>query len=138
MTKQTDESRKSELLHEVGAIIVRDPSLEAVEWEALAFVVQLHENSRGGRARGYRYSADGSFEPEAPGEIIDLTLALSELRDEMEAETGKRWKTVLIHLTKPGPEINMTFEYDDPDRWKLEIKKGLDVSDYANSIKPPM
>ena len=61
---------------------------------------------------------------------------LRDLQDAMAAETGNLWKQALIHITRPGPEINIQFEYDDPTRWSLK-KVSLDLSDYAESLRPP-
>jgi hypothetical protein len=34
-------------------------------------------------------------------------------------------------------KINIQFEYDDPNRWSLK-NVSLDMSKYAESLKPPM
>ena len=88
------------------------------------------------RFNGYVYDGPNwsAFSPQEKGfEFLDV---LQELQDAMAAETGNRWKQALIHITRPGPEIDIQFEYDDPTRWSLK-KVSLDLADYAESLRPP-
>jgi hypothetical protein len=35
-------------------------------------------------------------------------------------------------------KVNIQFDYDDPKRWSPKDIKSLDMSGYAERIKPPM
>ena len=132
-----NEQFKSEQIHEIGQMILSSENISRLEdWDALSIVVTLREG-RGGNVHGFFYRENGEFGPTTPGEPKKTVTAFHTLRNIMEEETGDKWLQALVHLTRPGPQINIKFEYDDPQRWKPKIS-GLDMSDYANSIKPAL
>ena len=126
-------STKDDLIHEIGGMIVADPKIAGKAWDGLALVAHVSADSRG--MHGFRFW-DDDFEATNPREASAITRRLADLRGEMARETGDEWHQVLIHVWRPGPEIRMQFEYDDPGRWKPRIT-GLDMSEYAHSIRPP-
>lgn len=127
-------SKKSdELVFEIGSLIVNSEEYANSNWQGIAIVGDF---SYGQVAmEGYVYFYDGDFKTELPGS--DILRKLRELREEMKKEINKAWHQCLIHITKPDFKINIQFEYDDPKRWSLK-KISLDVSDHAESLKPPM
>lgn len=132
-----NEQAKSDQIQEIGQMILTSEKIARLEdWHALSIVVTLREG-RGGNVHGFFYRQNGEFGPTTPGKPKDTVTAFHTLRNIMEEETGDKWHQALVQLTRPGPEINIKFEYDDPQRWKPEIS-GLDMSDYANSIKPTL
>lgn len=122
-----------ELILEIGSLIVKSKAYAKYEWQGIAAVGNFSHGQQ--RMNGYVYLDDGDFEAETPG--FETLRKVRELRQEMEKETNKAWNQCLIHVTKPDFKINIQFEYDDPDRWSLK-KISLDMSEYAESLKPPM
>lgn len=129
-------SKASELVHVIGNKIVSDPAYLDQPWDGVSLVGTFSEGQR--RMTGFRFFADGAFKASLPKDKdLGIMNGLRDLHREMSAETGAAWHQCLIQIWKPGPKIHIDFEYDDPERWKLK-PVSLDVSDYANSIRPPM
>ena len=122
-----------ELIFEIGSMIVNNPKFAKYEWQGIAAVGNFSHGQQ--RMNGYVYVDDGDFEAGSPG--FEALRKIRDLREEMEKETNKVWHQCLIHVTKPDFKINIQFEYDDPKRWSLK-KISRDMSDYAESLKPPM
>lgn len=125
---------KDDAILEAGRIALECLHSKGTDWDGHAIVVNVAPGHR--RFNGYVYDGPNwsAFSPQEKGfEFLDV---LQELQDAMAAETGNRWKQALIHITRPGPEIDIQFEYDDPTRWSLK-KVSLDLADYAESLRPP-
>lgn len=136
MNEHNDQT-KSERIQQIGQMILASKNIQNLEsWDGLSFVITLREG-RGGNVHGFYYLKDGNFGPTTPGQPRKTVTEFHALRKAMCEETGERWCQALVHLTRPGPDINIKFEYDNPQRWKPSIS-GLDMADYANSIKPPI
>jgi hypothetical protein len=125
--------RCDDLVLEIGSLIVNSEAYAKYEWQAISVVGHFSQGERS--TSGYVYLDDGDFQAETPG--FDALYKIEELREEMKKETDKAWHQCLIHITKPDFKINIQFEYDDPKRWSLK-KVSRDISDYAESLKPPM
>jgi hypothetical protein len=123
----------NDMILEIGSMILNDVNYADHDWNALALVGNFSYGQR--RINGYQYFRDSSFVAEIPK--CDVTYQLKQLREAMKSESGKEWHQCLIHITKPEMKINIQFEYDDPERWSLK-KVSLDMSDYAQSLKPSM
>jgi hypothetical protein len=123
----------NELILEIGSLIVNSKAYVRYQWQGIAVVGNFSHGQE--RMNGYVYLDDGDFEAETPG--FDTMDKVLELREEMKKETNQEWHQCLIHVTKPDFKINIQFEYNDPDRWSLK-KVSRDMSDYAESLKPPM
>jgi hypothetical protein len=122
-----------ELIHEIGSLIVNSAAYANDQWQGIAAVGNFSHGEQS--MTGYAYLDDGGFKPRTPG--FPTLRKVRELRQEMKKETNKEWHQCLIHVTKPDFKINIKFEYNDPDRWSLKTIS-LDISDFAESIKPPM
>ena len=130
----TDSPTKDEVVQQLGQTIVTDPEYGKFDWQGVALMVTRKPTER--RMTGYLYLADGTFSATRPGNNRKIKDLAGLLQQVMEDETGARWLKCLIHVWKPGPEIDIQFEYDDPERWKIQ-KVSLDMSDYAESLRPP-
>lgn len=123
-------------INELGAALLSDGEVRERDWDGLSFVYTFAGGSRG--QTGYLFRADGGFEPTLPddpdGEILELVTGI---RQAMATETGESWHQCLVQLWRPGPQMKIQFEYDDPERWRPRIT-GLDMSGFAGSIRPPM
>jgi hypothetical protein len=138
MTRQPidmNQSEANEMIMNIGAMIINDVCYLDGDWNALALVGDLSDGQRG--VCGYQYFPDGTFAAKIPKKFSDVLYKLSQLREATHTEEGVGWHQCLIHITKPGMNINIQFEYDDPNRWSLG-SVSLDMSEYAESLKPPM
>ena len=101
-------------VHELGQAILADDSYTGRDWSGIALVIQLD-----GRRRmyGYVYGKDGDWEAETPGfDVLDHADAL---RQAMNADGKGGWKLCLVQIRRPGPKLNIEFEYDDASRWAV-------------------
>ena len=130
-----NQSEANDMIMEVGSMILNDVNYVGHDWQALALVGDLSHGQRS--MNGYQYFADGNFEAMTPKKASDVTYQLKQLREVMKTKKDGEWHQCLIHITKPEMKINIQFEYDDPKRWSLK-NISLDMSDYAQSLKPPM
>ena len=124
---------QEDLIHMVGNHIVADRRYQNRKWDSLSIVANITPGNKG--YTGYIYSGE-EFTPEVPENTRNLGKLLIELQTAMTPPGAEPWKQALIHITKPGPKINIQFEYDDPKRWSLRAVS-LDMSDYAESLRPP-
>lgn len=126
---------QNDLVMKIGELIISDSAVRAASWDALSFVATIQPGHL--QRTGYRFLATEWEGLQLEEYSLELFDSLQELQDAMAAETGNRWKQALIHITRPGPEIDIQFEYDDPTRWSLK-KVSLDLADYAESLRPPV
>lgn len=120
--------RASDLLQDIGAAIVEDPALEDKEWDAIALVFQFDGMSR---LYGYSYR-DETSEPFSPEDdvLFDLFLELQEVMAEGE---DCAWKACLYKITKPDMDLDVDFEYEDGDRWRVTPEN---IDTIAEMIRP--
>ncbi len=126
--KKTDET--SELVHQIGHSLLQDVEYEDGAWQAIVLIVELEEGYAS--VGGFRYDAKGKHTATIP-ENYDLAGDAEALCDIMEAEGGGRWKSMLIELTQPGPEIAIEFEYDIAGRWSFDFS---DADKMAKKLRP--
>ena len=138
MTNDTTVRDKDELISKIGGLILSHPEYADNPWVGITILVEFL-GRRSHASHGYRYLDDGSFTPALPDgpEGDDAYDTIVELRDLMAADTGNTWHQCLIQIWQPGPQIKVLFEYDDPTRWSIK-EFSMDMSPYANSIKPPI
>lgn len=113
-------------------MIVKDEEYAAGQWVGIAVLGNFSHGQQ--RMTGYQYLADGKFAPAVPYNL-DVLESLWVLRKEMTKDDETTWHQCLIHITKPDLDIDIQFEYDDPDRWTLKTKS-LDMSAYAELLRP--
>ena len=122
----------NDLVMKIGAMILRDQEYADDRWNSIALIGDL---ARGRVSMtGYQYLDGDTFAPAVPfnDEILDK---MEELRAEMKKIKGTEWHKCLIQIAKPDFDIDVEFEYDDPDRWSLKAA-GLDVTAFALSLRP--
>ena len=127
-----DNKLANDLIMEIGSTIVTSEEYAQDEWVGISVVGNFYQNEQS--QNGFVYLSNGEFEARAPGfPTLDKLIAL---RDVMNEEKGEAWHQCLVHVTRPDFKINIQFEYEDPRRWKPK-KVSMDMSEYAESIKPP-
>ena len=107
----------TDLVHEVGRLIVQDERIGAHSWHALSLVVVLDGPAA---ISGYVYDEAGRATPELPDDnaIFD---AFERLREAMRDEdpTKRGWGAALFQIKRPELKAHVEFEYDDPHRWDV-------------------
>jgi hypothetical protein len=110
-----DQAAADRVLHELGQLVIADEEFAGKDWQGIALVIQVEPRKR---LFGYRYKADGGWEGATPAGRPAI-LKARELADAMKVEGKDGWKTCLVQISRPGPSIEIDFEYDDPNRWDV-------------------
>lgn len=110
-----DQALADRTLNELGQQIIADPRYAGQDWQGIAVVVQVQPRQR---LFGYVYRPDGSWTAGMPDmdATIDKALALSKA---MQLDGKDAWKTCLIQIARPGPQLKADFEYEDGARWNI-------------------
>lgn len=111
-----DMSVENALINEVGRLIVTNERYQNDDWVVIALVYNF-VNGRENKF-GYYFRADKSWKPETT-KGFDCLDKMKELQSAMERRTGKKWLRALVHIDRVKQDINITFEYDDPNRWSI-------------------
>ena len=103
-----------QLIQEIGKIIVTSEKYQD-EWTSLAIVGNFKNGRR--NQYGYVYTSDGDWEGRTSG--IPTLKLMKRLNEVMAEATGKRWHRCLVQIKRADMDMNIQFEYDDPDRWSV-------------------
>jgi hypothetical protein len=124
--------RKNELIHELGAKIIKDLGSRKPGWAHLVLVGKIEDDNP--EMTGFAYLRDGDYEPVAPKDFSILD-ELVELRDAMTSADKKApWRACLIRLDRNTAEIAIDFEYQDTGRWSIDFRNS---KTRAQELKPP-
>jgi len=110
-----DQATADRVLHELGQIVITDEEFAGKDWAGITLVIQVEPRKR---VFGYRYKSDGGWEGATPAGRPTIMKA-RELADAMKVDGKPGWKTCLVQISRPGPEIRIDFEYDDAARWDV-------------------
>lgn len=120
------------ILNQAGAAIVRDPEYNALDWDVIAIVYNFEDGRK--NRYGYIFNDDGTWRASLPQDddrtILNLML---ELQAAMERQTGKKWLKALVHINRQEQNVNVTFDYDDPNKWVI---KPADLETSVMALKP--
>lgn len=113
-TKMTPEA--DEALHEIALMIAQDEKYVDREWDAMSLVAIVTDTSVD--MTGFSYVAGEKPKPGTPrnGDIMDQ---LVQFRQLTRRGGSAPWKAVLIQIAKQEMRIDVAFEYDDAQRWKV-------------------
>lgn len=105
------------LIVEIGRALLADRNYRGGDWSAIALAATLD----GGRKSlfGYAYLPDGSWTAMTPGDARRVINLLRDLQETMQADGKGAWRQCLVQLKREDMKINLAFEYDDPQRWKV-------------------
>ncbi len=98
----------------IGAMIVQDERYAGRDWDGIAVVALVDDDSVD--MTGFVYDASGKATPGTPRNP-DLMDELEDFRRATGAN-GK-WRAVLLQIRKPAITVKVRFEYDDPKKWKV-------------------
>jgi hypothetical protein len=105
------------LIHEIGSLIISDSAYAEPFWITAAIVYNFVDGRK--NSYGYVFYHDGSWKAELPDDSFDDQKKMVELQSIMERRTGKKWHRALVHITRKTGAMNITFEYDDLERWSI-------------------
>ncbi|WP_050735080.1 hypothetical protein [Methylobacterium sp. ARG-1] len=111
-----DQPRATELVNEIGSMIVGSEGFRARDWHSLSVVVVMEGEAV--HLFGYTYDAAGEPEAGVPGDF-DLNDRFEELRAAMTEPGGRPWVSALMQIKRSDRGIDIDFEYDDPGRWRV-------------------
>jgi len=109
-----DEKRATELIETIGVNILDDPEFSNLEWDSLALVAHVEGAIS---ISGFKYTGKTAH-PAAPqnfeihGLILDLLDATSD-------HDNPPWKACLVQIIRDSLDIQLDFEHDDADRWRI-------------------
>ncbi len=121
-----------DLVNEIGRLILQDKEYSADLWTSIALIGNISPGVMS--MTGYQYLEGDQFSPAVPfnDTILDK---MQNLKEEMKKINGTEWHQCLVTISKPDINLNIQFEYEDPNRWSLKAKS-LDVSEFALSLRP--
>jgi len=120
----------SVILSKLGTAVVNDTRISSKPWTSLALLAE----SQGREVSGYRFFDQHEWGAQAPYDIPVLDL-FETLHAAMKAE-GNDWKCALFTIKRSDMQLNVDFEYDDPDRWKFTVQGVESIKAYAMSLRP--
>ncbi|MGQ4615161.1 hypothetical protein [Nocardia sp. R7R-8] len=97
----------------VCEIIIR--SYREVEWDSLALVANLDGAAS---MYGYTYTDNGEFSANVPAGVGFLE-KMKEFREATGVRGENDWKACLIQIKRADMSLNVEYEYDDADRWRV-------------------
>jgi hypothetical protein len=112
---------KEKLIHEIGSKIIEDIGSRKKNWTHLVLVGTVKRTGEP-EMTGFAYFGDGKHAPAAPRDF-DILELLDELREAMAvSDKTSPWLTSLIRIERETGEITIDFEYDDADRWEIDLE----------------
>lgn len=111
-----DQEKADALLQDVAHALLGDPAFKDRTWDSLASVTRIRDQLISTFA--YRFEGEEAREVTLD-EDTDLEMLLLDLRQTMGDKPDGPWKSCLIRIARPDMEIDIDFEYDDMDRWKV-------------------
>lgn len=118
-------SQEDVVITDVGHIIVSDSAYANPDWALAAIVYNFVDGRK--NAYGYVWNHDGNWKAELPDNGMDHIRQMLALQKAMEQRTGIKWQKALLHIDRAEQDINIIFEYDDPQRWTVG-PKDMDAS----------
>jgi hypothetical protein len=111
-----DANTATTLVHEIGSMIVQDKNFIELPWDKISVVAVVDGGSV--QVSGFAYEDGEDPFPEIPADTA-IYDRFKRLREAMEDEAGRKWKSTLVQITRENNKIHFDFEYDDPMRWKV-------------------
>jgi hypothetical protein len=112
---QGDLERATDLMQEIGGLVVGDERYAGEPWASIALVTMIDGPVQ--RFHGFWYDAAGEATPGFPRnrDLLDKFRELQAV-----ARNGERtWKTALVQIRRDDMQITVDYEYEDPQRWKV-------------------
>jgi hypothetical protein len=103
-------------LMRIGAMIVQDERYAAREWDGIAVVAIVDDNSVD--MTGFVYDSDGKAAPGTPRNT-DLMDEFEDFRNATATSGNGLWRAALVQIRKSDMNVRVRFEYEDPKKWKV-------------------
>lgn len=107
---------RDELVHEIGALLVRDPEIARWPWTHLAIVAQVTPSST--QVNGFAYLDNGKAQITGP-KNFEVIKTFKALREAMREPGKEPWQACLVRIEKSSGRIAVDFEYGDPGKWRI-------------------
>ncbi len=107
---------KDELIQEIGARLLRDPTISLDPWEHLAMVAQVDRGST--QVNGFAYLADGKAQITSPSDSR-VPSKFEALREAMREPGKELWRACLVRIERASGRITVEFEHDHPEAWLI-------------------
>ena len=104
------------LMHQIADLIVHDEKYRGRVWDSMSLAAIITDTCVD--MSGFSYVDGAKPHPGTPrnGEIMDK---LRQLRAMTQRDGELAWKAVLVQIRKATKSIQIWFEYDDANRWKV-------------------
>jgi len=109
---------KNDLIQRIGTLISTDSEFANDRWQGLSLIFDEIDEAGVGMS-GYMYAGDKVIPVLPQSNSTEIEEAVLALREATIAPDGSKWHGCLVQLSRPGPEIGIEFEFDDPLRWKI-------------------
>jgi hypothetical protein len=111
-----DVGKATDLIHEIGSMIVSDERYAGTAWESIALIITLDGSVQS--KSGFFWQDGGKASPGYP-----RNPAMLDKFEELQAATrnpgGREWKSALVQIKRDTMKITIDYEYDDVSRWKV-------------------
>src|SRR5690554_2807760 len=112
-------SNLNQYVFDVGELVLQADNLRNDNWD---FVTIVYDISEGHAANsGFLYIGD-NVEPTTSRNSNDkrsLSNKISEFRDAMAEQTGKKFKQLLIQMERETGRIKIDFDFDKGNKWTI-------------------
>ncbi|MEM9625300.1 MAG: hypothetical protein AAGA21_03640 [Pseudomonadota bacterium] len=107
-----------ELIVEIGRAVLLDERYRNEDWSGIALVGSFAHGRES--MHGYVYRTDGSWTGCIPADPEDDILdKMLDLKRVMAEEKGAVCHQCLVQVSRTKQDVNVKFEYDDPQRWSV-------------------
>jgi hypothetical protein len=125
---------REQLIHETGKTLVEDIGSRKPSWAQLVLVATIEDDST--ETSGFVYFEDGKYEPVSPRGFATSDL-LEQLRKAMaKADRKAPWRACLIKIDRASGEVDIQFEYDQADRWAVNLKNSAKRAEEFRPLRP--
>ncbi|MCY1399813.1 hypothetical protein D3C76_279320 [compost metagenome] len=104
----------------VRSVLGSDSFLEGItgEWSEFSLVVTVDDPDRCSQCYGYAYSDSGDWYAATP-KVRDIENSVISYREALRADYEVGFKKILFQFNKKTRRVNVQFEFEDSDRWKI-------------------
>lgn len=116
MAASADYDRATELVHEIGGLIVAAQMKDSDAWDSIAATAIVQGSTV--QISGFFYEDGGKPKPARLG-LGRLADCFEELATATQKPDGGRWVAALVQIRRDTGRVTMDYEYADPARWKV-------------------
>lgn len=130
MAASADYDRATELVHEIGSLIVAAQMKDSDAWDSIAATAIVQGGSV--QISGFFYE-DGDKPKAARLGSSALADRFEALSVAMQKPDSGRWVAALVQIRRDTGRVTMDYEYTDPARWKVTP---ANIATMAEQLRP--